>query len=179
MSGQVLIRSVAPLSGVGSAFGIHRRTQSIRSAVPIVTVFSVASAVGIALASPVLADSAGIAKDAIASLRGGTSCAALRDNPIVEQAADIINRSTDDYLNHTATRTPIDDPLPGLKDLGYTGNKAVLLLGSNPDEAGALKGALLEGYAAISDCSYTDYGVSVLRNESTAHTLISIVLAAG
>jgi hypothetical protein len=169
----LLIRSVAPLSGGRSASIIHRRRLSIRSAAPIVTVSSVA----IVLAPPVLADSVATAKDAIASLRGGTSCPALRDNPIVEQAADIINRSTDDYLNHTATRTPIEDPLPGLKDLGYTGNKAVLLLGSNPNEAGALKGALLEGYAAIPDCSYTDYGVSVRRNESTGHSLISIVLA--
>lgn len=158
---------------------IDRIGPSIRSAAPIVTVFSVALCASIVLAPPVRADSAALAKDAIASLRRGTSCAALRDNPIVEQAADVINRSTDDYLNHTATRTPIDDPLPGLKDLGYPGTKAVLLLGSHPNEADALKGALLEGYAAIPDCSYTDYGVSVRRNESTDYSLISIVLAGG
>lgn len=170
----MLIRSVAPRGGGRSASIIHRRL-SIRSAAPIVTVFSVA----IVLAPPVLADSVAIAKDAIASLRGGTSCAALRDNPVVEQAADVINRSTDDYLNHTATRIPIDDPLPGLKDLGYAGNKAVLLSGSHPEAADALKGALLEGYTAIADCSYADYGVSVRRNESTGYSLISIVLAGG
>lgn len=141
----------------------------------IVTVFSAA----IVPAPPALADSVDTAKDAVASLRSGTSCAALRDNPIVEQAADVINRSTDDYLNQTATRIPIDDPLPGLKDLGYGGNKAVLLLGSHKNEADALKGALLQGHAVIPDCSYTDYGVSLRRNESTGYNLISIVLAGG
>lgn len=146
-----------------------------RSAALIVTGLSSA----IVLAPPALADSVATIKDAVASLRSGTSCAALRDNPIVEQAADIVNRSTDNYLNHTATRTPIEDPLPGLKDLGYDGNKAIALFGGHPDQADALKGALLEGHAAIPDCSYTDFGVSTLRNESTGYNLITVILAGG
>lgn len=143
------------------------------SAAVIVTALSAA----VVSAPPALADSVSVAKDAVTSLRGGTSCAALRDNPIVDQAADIVNRSTDNYLNHTATRTPIVDPLPGLKDLGYDGSKAIALFGSHLNQADALKGALLEGYAAIPDCSYRDFGVSILQNESTDYNLVTIILA--
>ncbi|QLL10536.1 hypothetical protein H0P51_27695 [Mycobacterium vicinigordonae] len=110
-------------------------------------------------------------------MRAGTSCPPLRDNAIVEEAADIVNRSTDDYINHAATHVPIDDPLPGLKDLGYGGNKAFRLQGSHKNAADALKGVLLEGYKTIPDCSYKDFGVSVRQNETNGYTLITVILA--
>lgn len=131
----------------------------------------------ISLSPSALADSAANFKDAVASARGETTCGPLRYTAVVEQAAEIINRSTDDYLSHVATSIPIDDPREGLKDLGYRGTKAILLRGNSKDEALAIKGALLEGYAAIPDCSYTDFGLSMRRNEATGYVLTSLVLA--
>ncbi|ORA10372.1 hypothetical protein [Mycobacterium arosiense] len=132
----------------------------------------------IVLAPAAVADQvAATFRDAVASLRSGTSCGPLQDNSAAEQAADIINRSTDAYLNHTATHVPISDPLPGLKDLGYPGNKAVLLQGAHKNPADAIKGALLEGHAAIPDCSYTDFGVSMFQNETSGYNLTAAVLA--
>ena len=113
----------------------------------------------------------------MASARSGTSCGSLRYNQVVEQVAQIINRSTDDYLNHAATRVPILDPLEGLKDLGYGGTKAHLLQGAGKSDAVAIHGALLQGYGAIPDCSYTDFGLSMRRNETTGYNLASVVLA--
>ncbi|MCV7323032.1 hypothetical protein H7K01_00090 [Mycobacterium intracellulare subsp. chimaera] len=101
----------------------------------------------------------------------------MQYNAVAEHVAEIINRSTDDYLNQVATRVPITDPLEGLKDLGYEGTKAYLLQGANESDANAIKGALLQGYAAIPDCSYTDFGVSLRRNERTGYILASVVLA--
>jgi hypothetical protein len=143
------------------------------AAVVIVTVLST----GLALAPSAFAEPAANFRDAVMSFRGGTSCEPLRYNAAVEQAAEIINRSNDDYVNRVATHAPITDPLPGLKDLGYGGNKAKLLQGAAKNDAGAIKGALLEGYAAIPDCSYTDFGVSMRRNETTGYNLASLVLA--
>jgi hypothetical protein len=168
-------RSLTSLFGRRPASMIHRFRPSIRSAALLVTTLFAA----VVPAPPARADSLDTAKNAVVSLRDGTSCAPLRDNPLVEQAADVVNRSTDDYLDHTATRIPIEDPLPGLKDLGYGGSKAIALFGSHSNPADALKGALLEGYAAIPDCSYTDFGLSMLRNKSTGYMLVTIVLAGG
>lgn len=152
---------------------IRRGGPTIGSTLVIMTVVSAS----VALAPPTLADQVATFKDAVASLRSGTSCPPLHYNPIVEQAADIINRSTDAYLNHTATHVPIADPLPGLKDLGYRGNKATLLQGAHKNPSDAIKGAILQGHAAIPDCSYTDYGVSMFRNDKSGYNLTSAVLA--
>jgi hypothetical protein len=110
----------------------------------------------------------------------------LRYEPIAEQAAAVFNEMTDKYLNHTATRVPTAkeppgapvDTMPGLKDLGYTGTKGYLLQGADASEAVAIKAALLEGYSydVIRDCSYTDFGVDMRRNETTGYTLVAIIL---
>ncbi|MDT7758431.1 MAG: hypothetical protein QOH27_4329 [Mycobacterium sp.] len=109
--------------------------------------------------------------------RAGTSCQPLNYNPVVEKAAAIINRSTDDYIDHISTYQAITDPMPGLKDLGYGGNKAALLQGALSNEADAIKGALIQGHAAIPDCSYTDLGIDVRRNEATDNLLVVYLLA--
>jgi hypothetical protein len=132
---------------------------------------------GFLLAPRALADSAADLTGAVLAARSGTSCKPLSDNPVVGRVAAIINKSTDDYLEHVATQVPLADPLPGLKDLGYPGDKAVVLQGARPNEADAIKGMLLEGFAAIPDCSYSDFGVDVRRNESTGYSLVSVVLA--
>ena len=147
--------------------------QWMASAPAIVTVV----AAGLVLAPTARADSEANVRDAVASARSGTPCGSLRSNPVVEQVAQIINRSTDDYLDHAATRVPIADPLEGLKVLGYRGTKAYLLQGAAKTDADAIQGAILEGYAAIPDCSYTEFGVSMRRNETTGNNLTSVVLA--
>lgn len=123
-------------------------------------------------------------RTALAAARQSTSCPALRSDPIVERVAEIANRSTDDYVDNAATEQPIDDPKPGLKTLGYGGTQAALLRAAAPFEADAIKYTLLEGLVrmdktpfAISNCGYTDYGASVLYNESRGYYLTAIVLA--
>ncbi len=149
------------------------RVPWIASALIVVTALSA----GVSLAPSAVADPTTNFRDAVASARDETSCGHLQYNAVAEHVAEIINRSTDDYLNQVATRVPITDPLEGLKDLGYEGTKAYLLQGANESDANAIKGALLQGYAAIPDCSYTDFGVSLRRNERTGYILASVVLA--
>jgi hypothetical protein len=132
---------------------------------------------GIVVAPSAFADSVTRVQDAMAAARAGTSCPPLNYNPVVEKAAAIINKSTDDYIDHISTYQPITDPMPGLKDLGYGGNKVALLQGALSNEADAIKGALLEGHAAIPDCSYTDLGIDVRRNEATDNLLVVYLLA--
>ena len=148
-----------------------------RAVAGAVLAVSAVLAAGAMLAPSALADSVANFRDAVASLRDGTSCGPLRYNPVVEQVAETINRSTDQYIDHDATQVPIIDPLPGLNELGYGSNKAKLLSGAGRTDADAIKGALLEGYSALPDCSYTDFGVSVRRNETSGYVLTSLVLA--
>jgi hypothetical protein len=132
---------------------------------------------GIVVAPSAFADSVIRVQDAMVTARAGTSCQPLNYNPVVEKAAAIINRSTDDYIDHISTYQAITDPMPGLKDLGYGGNKAALLQGALSNEADAIKGALIQGHAAIPDCSYTDLGIDVRRNEATDNLLVVYLLA--
>ncbi|HTM84874.1 MAG TPA: hypothetical protein VL179_08235, partial [Mycobacterium sp.] len=55
---------------------------------------------------------------AVAGLRAAAVCGPLRPDPIVGRAAEIIGRSTEDYINHTARHVPVGDPLAVLADLG-------------------------------------------------------------
>jgi len=121
--------------------------------------------------------------DPVASLRAavlqarGQSCGELRSDPLVEQAAQNVNRSTDEWLSFTARAVPVPDPLPLLHDLGYDGGKATMVLGAGNTEADAIKGLLLQGFDKIPDCAYTDYGVSVVKNETSGYFLTALVLA--
>jgi len=178
-------RSVDPaLAVLGStARHLHSATRHLRPggtwvlSAPLVTVMVLSTTI---LFSPfAAADPAANLTDAFTSARSQTSCGPLKYNPAVEEAAKVINRSVSDYLSHTAKRVPISDPLEGLKDLGYGGSKAYLLQGAGRSDDIAVKGALLEGYAyyAISDCSCTDLGVSIQRNETTAYSIAAVVIA--
>ena len=146
------------------------RTASVLA---IVTVLSA----GVVLAPSARADAVADLRDALASDRAATSCGPLRSDPIVGQVAQKITQSNDDWLDHTATQVPIADPLPGLKILGYRGNKGTALQGAGKTEENAIKGVLLEGYDKIPDCSYTDYGASTQRNDRTGWYLATVVLA--
>ena len=141
----------------------------------------------LALAPSAATEPATDLRDAFAAARTGTSCAPMRYEPTVEQAARVFNQMTDDYLNQDATRvqnkdtTPgsIPDPLPGLKTLGYDGTQAYLLQGAQQDRARAIKAALLQGQALnkISDCSYTEFGVDMRYNSSSGYHLVAVVFA--
>lgn len=113
---------------------------------------------------------------AVMSARDG-SCGPLRLNPIVQQAADEINDSTDKWLNHAARAVPESDATPLLKDLGYGATNSTILSGAGSTSADSIKALLLQGYLKIPDCSYVDLGVSSLHNASKDMILTTVVLA--
>ncbi|ORX21014.1 hypothetical protein AWC32_02635 [Mycobacterium xenopi] len=129
------------------------------------------------LPPPAVADSADTLRAAVDSVRSA-SCAPLRPDPLVESTAEDVNRSTAAWLDHAGRVAPVDDPLPLLKDRGFGGKKARLVQGAGRTSTDAIKGLLLEGYLDIPDCSYTEYGVSLIRNRTTNYVLAAMVLAA-
>jgi hypothetical protein len=131
------------------------------------------------LSPPAAADRAVQAEQAVAAARGSGSCGPLNYNPTVEHAADIVNHSTYAYLNHTGENVPADGPHPTavVKDLGINTDKVVSLQGAGQVDADAIKGALLQGYKAIHDCSYTDVGASRLYEEQSGEILVVVILA--
>ncbi|MCV7039150.1 hypothetical protein BST36_23525 [Mycolicibacterium moriokaense] len=115
---------------------------------------------------------------AVVALRGSAQCGPLRYDPTVEHAAEIVNRSTYEYLRHTAINVPIEDAQPTaiLKDLGIDTDRILSLKGAGHNGPDAIKGVMLEGRDAIRDCSYTDFGASFLYEEQTGFTLATVVL---
>lgn len=158
---------------MNAAFRMRRcGTGVVSAATAIALVFT-----SILFAPSAAADSTDSLRAAVLSMRG-TSCGQpLRFDPVVEQVAANVNDSTDKWVSFTARAVPVPDPLPVLKDYGYGGGKATMLQGAGDTDGKAIKGLLLQGYAKIPDCSYTDYGVSVVRNELTGYFLTTLVLA--
>ncbi|MGB8407428.1 MAG: hypothetical protein WCE30_25535 [Mycobacterium sp.] len=136
--------------------------------------FSTAS---VSMAPLAVADSGDTLRAALLAARAA-SCGPLRSDPLVEKTAAEVNESTDKWINHEARTEPEADALPRLKDLGYGGSKATILTGAGATAADSIKVVLLQGYLAVPDCSYTDYGVSALHNTSKDMILTTIVLAA-
>jgi hypothetical protein len=158
--------------GMISRFVSCRRVRASASPVIVTTIL----AASVSLAPTAVADSADSLRAAVTAVRQGT-CQPLRSEPVVEQAADIVNRSTDVWLDHKGRAVPVPDPLPVLKDLGYGGGRAVQVQGAGNTDAEAIEGLLVVGYDIVPDCSYTDFGVSVMQNQSTGHYLAVVVLA--
>jgi hypothetical protein len=146
--------------------------SSLRSVLATATTLLLAAV----LAPVARADDATGLQSAVQQMRAA-SCPQLQPNAIAEKAAARINQSTVDFLDHTATQVPLVDVLPGLKILGYGGNKAVALQGATHDLATSIKALLLSGYAAIPDCTYTDMGVNVVQYAPTNYWLTVAVLA--
>ncbi|MFL0294767.1 hypothetical protein ACJH6J_27520 [Mycobacterium sp. SMC-18] len=146
----------------------------------MITALVPAIGLAVGLAAPATADPAPEIAQVIASARGGVSCGALNYNPTVEKAADIVNRSTHTYLNHTAENVPADNPHPVaiVKDLGINTDKVSSLQGAahGHNESNVIKGILLQGRKDIPDCTYTDYGVSLLYEPDTDFTIGVVVL---
>lgn len=149
----------------------HRHSAGIAAAAAITAVIA-----GVLWAPPAGADPAPAPKDAVDQVRGSARCGPLRYDPVVEHTADIVNRSTDVYVSHTAKQVPVSDPLPIFKDLGGTGGKAISLLSATGNDADTIEGVLLAGYAAIPDCSYTSFGASMLWNADAGKSLAAVVL---
>lgn len=162
-----------PLAGRTSWLGPrHRRVRLVALTMAIVST----PAVEVSLASSAVADSAGNLRTAVMSLRQG-SCSALRSDSLVEQAAENVIQSTDAWVDHTARAVPVPDVVPVLKDLGYAGNKATMLVSAGHTDAEAIAGLLLQGYLSIRDCSYADYGASLRQNQTSGFYLATVVMA--
>ncbi len=134
----------------------------------------------VVLAAPAMADPAPEFQQVIAAARAGASCGPLTHNPTVDKAADIVNRSTYTYLNHTAENVPADNthPVAIVKDLGINTDKVSSLEGAahGHNASNVIKGILLQGRKDIPDCTYTDYGVSLLYESDTDFTIGVVVL---
>lgn len=128
---------------------------------------------GLAVAA---ADPAPALSDAVSQLRAGGQCGPLTHDPIADATAKVVNRSTDTYVSHNARHVPVSDALPIFHDLGGGGGKTHILRGAADNEADAIKGLILQGYAAIPDCSYTGFGTSMSRNPDAAKVLTAVVL---
>ncbi len=76
--------------------------------------------------------------------------------------------------------------MPALRQFGYPATKVKMLSGYGDPRvqfygdvvAKAIYGAVLQGYEAIPDCSYTAVGVDVLTNPSKGYALATVILAA-
>lgn len=130
----------------------------------------------LAVAPPAAADTVDKLRAAVDAARAA-SCGPLRDDPIVAQAADEINRSNDVWLDQGARAVPVPDSLPLLKDLGYGGSRSTTLYGAGKNEADSIRALVLQGYLKIPDCSFSDVGVSVLQGNSAGWILSTVVLA--
>lgn len=142
-----------------------------------IAIVAVACAVTtLATAPTAMADTTENLRAAVAEARGA-ACGPLRSDPVIDQAAAAINKTTDQWINNEARAVPETDALPLLKDLGYDGSKAAILSGAASPDAQAIKAVLLQGYAKIPDCSYSAYGVSAMYNAKKQLTLTTVVLA--
>lgn len=133
---------------------------------------------GVLLAPPAGADPDPTLRQAVVDARGAASCGPLNYNPTVEHAADIVNRSTYTFLDHTAENVPADGAHPTaiVKDLGISAGKVSSFQGAAHNTADAIKGVLLEGRNAIPECSYADFGVSLLHEPQSDFILAVVVL---
>ncbi|MGN7780678.1 hypothetical protein ACTJJE_14290 [Mycolicibacterium sp. 22603] len=141
---------------------------------------AVAAWAGTVVAAPVAADPGSAFTTAVIAARSASSCEPLRYDPTLERAAGIVNRSTESYFDMTSAVIPADtapQPLPILKDLGSPAGRATLLQGASATAGMEIKGAIVQGFTTIPDCSYTDFGTSTIYSESTGYTVVVAVLA--
>lgn len=130
---------------------------------------------GLVGAPPAAADWTENLRSAVAAARG-SSCE-LRSDPIIDNAAQGINESTDKWIDNASRAVPETDALPVVNDFGFNASKATILSSAANNEADAIKALLLQGFAEIPDCSYTAYGVSTTYNAKKDNILMTAVLA--
>lgn len=155
----------------GRRFGPHFRVRvGTGIAATALTVTSMC------LAPAAVADSTDQLRAAVAAARPA-ECP-LRSDPVIDQAAEKINQTTDRWINNTARAVPETNAIPVLQDLGYGGTKASILSGAATSPANAIKATLIQGFDKLPDCSFKDFGVSTLYNAKKDMILTTVVLAA-
>lgn len=113
---------------------------------------------------------------AVETIRNGSQCPPLHSDPLVERVADMAAEGTSGYSSHRQAAVPFTDPLPALKAIGYPGDVALLLSGYGASEVDAVHALILQWRIAKPDCTYTDYGLSTLRDEA-GRVFTAVVLA--
>jgi uncharacterized protein YkwD len=147
-----------------------------RPTIHLSAISALAIATATLIAPPVMADPGSTLTNAVDTVRSASQCPPLQSDPLVERAAQMASQATSDYISHRSAAVPFTDPMPALKTIGYTGSKALLLSGYGTSEADAMHGLILEGRELIPDCSYSQYGVSAVRDDG-GFNLASVVLA--
>lgn len=131
---------------------------------------------GVAPAPVASADATESFRAAVAAARP-PECGPARSDPLIDQVAEEVNDSTDRWLNFESRAVPEGDAMPLLQDLGYVGaSKARILSGSATDATSSIKGALLQGFAVLPDCSLNAYGVATKYNARKDVVLVTAVL---
>jgi hypothetical protein len=165
-------RPILPTRPVGWGRAMPRR----RAKLGMCLATSALTIVGVSMAQSARADTGDDLRTATAAARGA-GCGPLRSDPTIDQAAAAINETTDRWIDNAARSVPETDALPLLKELGYGGTRAAILSGAAENPGDAIKVLLLQGFAKISDCSYTDFGVGSLYNAKKNMILTTVVLA--
>jgi hypothetical protein len=96
---------------------------------------------------------------------------------VLDSVAHRANTETQSYIEHTARFTPFEDPLPVLRELGFTGDKAKMLSGYGDIPAKAIHGLIVQGWDSIPDCTYSRYGLDLLDDSHAGYALATVVLA--
>lgn len=160
----------------GTAGAAGQFEPNSRVLVGAVMVAAVLTATGVCVAPAAVADTTDQLRAAVAAARPATC--PLRSDPVIDQAAELINQTTDRWINNTARAVPESNAIPVLQDLGYGGAKASILSGAATSPANAIKATLIQGFDKLPDCSYKDFGVSTLYNAKKDMILTTVVLAA-
>lgn len=140
----------------------------------------------VVISAPASADPLSDLDGAVNTARAASHCAPLRSDPLVTRSAELATRNTSDFMTYRSAVVPFTDPLPALKTVGYRASKAELFSGYGKSEADSLEGLLIESRNAITDCAYTQYGVSAIFSEfgisaspsTSGSFLTALVLAA-
>jgi len=177
---------MSAISARGSGQGA---VSCARRVIGMACVIQVLTGLALSVAPVSAADPTGDLKSSVDSARGG-ACPALQSEPILNQMAQRANLSTDSYIAFTSRSQPLGSPnadlIPALHQLGYNATKAKLLSGyGNPEVEGygdvsakAVYGAVLQGYEALPDCSYTAVGVDLFTNPDKGYALATVILTA-
>lgn len=138
----------------------------------------IVAAVALWLAPVSAADATSTLKSRVDAGRGG--CTPLQSDRVLNDVARRANTETRAYIEHTARFEPFEDPMPILRDLGYSAGKARLVPGYGDSEDKAIHGVVIHGWEAIPDCTYTRFGVDVLDNPEGSrgrYVLAALILA--
>jgi hypothetical protein len=136
---------------------------------------ALASLLAVVPAPTAAADDTGNLKAQVDAAR--RKCPPLQPDPVLDGVAQRANHESQSYIEHTARFVPFEDPMPVLRELGYPASKAKLIPGYGDVEAKAIHGVTVQGWQAIPDCSYTNYGLNVLTNANGGYVLAALVLA--